>query len=106
MNLQTSTPDYTNKYRYCCLGIEPKSLEQGEQKQVEKHIAHCLLCRRELISLRKLKETVTRGSDWKWRPKHPLPDCKQKCRQRPASFKQFHPLSHRSSPDRPLHRLP
>ena len=56
MNLQTSTPDLHQQILLLLPWYLNQSLEQGEQKQVEKHIAHCLLCRRELISLRKLKE--------------------------------------------------
>lgn len=39
-----------------------QSLQPEERQQVESHIRHCLLCRRELISLRKLAEAVTESS--------------------------------------------
>lgn len=40
-----------------------QSLQPEERQQVESHIRQCLLCRRELVSLRKLAEAVTELSD-------------------------------------------
>ncbi|TAK62312.1 hypothetical protein [Methylobacter sp.] len=40
-----------------------QSLQPEERQQLESHIRHCLLCRRELVSLRKLAEAVTEPSD-------------------------------------------
>jgi hypothetical protein len=40
-----------------------QSLRQHEHRLVENHIRHCLPCRRELDSLRKLAEAVTLASD-------------------------------------------
>ena len=38
------------------------SLEQNERKQVENHLRSCILCRRELVVLRKLAEDVNQSS--------------------------------------------
>jgi len=40
-----------------------QSLQPHERQQVESHIRHCLQCRRELLSLRKLAEVVIKPSD-------------------------------------------
>lgn len=40
-----------------------QSLQPEERHQVESHIQHCLLCRGELVNLRKLAEAVTELSD-------------------------------------------
>lgn len=40
-----------------------ESLNSDERREVESHIRSCLVCRRELIALRKLSEAVTQGSD-------------------------------------------
>lgn len=40
-----------------------QSLEFAEQQQVESHIRTCMLCRRELVHLRKVSEAVRQASD-------------------------------------------
>lgn len=40
-----------------------QSLEQHQQQMVDKHIRHCLVCRRELAGLRKLADAVMQKSD-------------------------------------------
>lgn len=40
-----------------------QSLQPAERQRVESHIRHCLPCRRELVSLKKLAEAVTEKSD-------------------------------------------
>ena len=40
-----------------------QSLEQDERQQVESHLRSCILCRRELVVLRKLAAAVKQSSD-------------------------------------------
>lgn len=40
-----------------------QSLQAHDRLMVDKHIRHCLLCRRELVSLRKLANAVIKSSD-------------------------------------------
>ncbi len=40
-----------------------QSLQPEERHQVESHIRHCLLCRRELVSLQKFAGAITASSD-------------------------------------------
>lgn len=64
MNLKSPPPTELHQHMLLLLPwYLNQSLEQAEQQQVKKHVAQCLLCRRELVSLRKLSETVTRETD-------------------------------------------
>lgn len=64
MNQQTSTTaDAHQEIQLLLPWYLNQSLEQDEQRQVETHVAHCLLCRHELVSLGKLAKAVTFASD-------------------------------------------
>ncbi len=64
MNQKTSTSaDAHQEIQLLLPWYLNQSLEQDERRQVENHVAHCLLCRRELVGLGKLAKAVTFASD-------------------------------------------
>ena len=64
MNTTTSNPDQQHQRIQLLLPwYINQSLQAHDRLMVDKHIRYCLLCRRELVSLRKLANAVIKSSD-------------------------------------------